>query len=75
MEEIIKQILYYVSLSAGSIMLICLLIAGIIRCICILIDHFKIVNVMREALMLYIKTKRPDLKVKDVDIKKSRYIK
>lgn len=75
MEEIIKQILYYVSLGTGSIMLICLLIAGTIRCICILIDHFKIVNVMKEALMLYIKSKRPDLKVKDVDIKKSRYIK
>ena len=75
MEEIIKQILYYVSLSAGSIMLICLLIAGAIRCICILIDHLRIANVMREALMLYIKTKRPDLKIKDVDIKKSRYIK
>lgn len=75
MEELIKQILYYVLLSAGSFMLICLLIAGIIKCICILIDHLKVANVMREALMLYIKTKRPDLKIKDVDIKKSRYIK
>ena len=75
MEEIIKQILYYVSLSTGSIMLICLLIAGAIRCICIMLDHLRIANVMREALMLYIKTKRPDLKLKDVDIKKSRYIK
>lgn len=37
MEEIIKQILYYVSLSAGSIMLICLLIAGIIKCLIFLI--------------------------------------
>lgn len=75
MEELIKQILYYISLCAGSIMLICLLTAGAIRCICILIDHMRIVNVMKEALMLYIKTKRPDLKVKDVDINKSRYIK
>ena len=72
MEEIIKQILYYISLTTGSIMLICLLIAGAIKCICILIDHLRIVNVMKEALILYTKTKRPDLKVKDVDIKKSR---
>ena len=72
MEEIIKQVLYYISLTAGSIMLICLLIAGAIKCICILIDHLRIVNVMKEALILYTKTKRPDLKVKDADIKKSR---
>ena len=66
-EEIIKQILYYVSLSTGSIILICLLIAGAIRCICIMLDHLTIANIMRKALMLYIKTRRPDLKVKGDD--------
>lgn len=69
MEELIKQVLYYISLCTGSIMLICLLIAGTIKCICILINHLRIANVMKEALMLYVKTKRPDLKIKDTDIK------
>lgn len=70
MEELIKQILYYASLGAGSIMIIFLLIVGAIRCICILLEHLKVANVIREALMLYIKTKQSDLKVKDKDIKK-----
>lgn len=74
MEIIIKEFLFWVAIGSGSIFLTCLFIAGMIRAICILIDHLKIANVMREALMLYIKTKRPDLKLKeeDINISKSR---
>ena len=74
METIIKDFLYWIAIGSGSIFVICLFIAGMIRAICILIDHLKIANVMREALMLYIKTKRPDLKLKeeDINISKSR---
>ena len=72
MEEIVKEFLYWVSIGSGSIFLICLFIAGMIRAICILIDHLKVVNVMKEALQLYIKHKRPDLKIEDKDIKTNK---
>lgn len=75
MEVIIKEILYYLALGSGSIMLIGLLIAGCLRGVCILIEHLKLANTMREALLLYAKVKNPNIKVKDVDIKKGRYIK
>ncbi len=75
MDAIIKEILYYLVLGSGSIALICLLIAGTIRCICILIDHLKVANVLRKALLLYVKVKNPNVQVKDVDIGKMRYIK
>lgn len=74
MEIIIKEILYWVAFVSGSIALVCLFIAGTIRAICILLDHLKVANVLREALMLYIKTKRPDMQIKpeDINISKSR---
>ena len=67
--EFIKEVLFYTALISGSIAFICLCISAIIRCVCILIDHLKVVNVMKEALQLYIKHKRPDLKIEDKDIK------
>lgn len=74
MEEIVKEFLYWVSIGSGSIALICLFIAGMIRAICILIDHLKVANVMRKAILLYIKTNRPSLTLKeeDINISKSR---
>ena len=72
MEEIVKEFLYWVCIGSGSIFLICLFIASMIRAICILIDHLKVVNVMKEALQLYIKHKRPDLKIEDKDIKTNK---
>lgn len=67
--EFIKDVLFYVALLSGSIAFICLFISTIIRCVCILIDHLKIANVMREALNLYIKSKRQDIKLEEKDIK------
>lgn len=58
MEEIIKNCLYYISLGAGSIILICLLVAGIIRSFCFMLDHLKVVKVFRELIPLYIQKKR-----------------
>lgn len=66
--EFIKEILFYTALISGSIAFICLCISAIIRCVCILIDHLKVVNVMKEALQLYIKHKKTDLKIEDKDI-------
>lgn len=72
--EFIKEVLFYTALISGSIAFICLCISAIIRCVCILIDHLKVANVMREAIMLYIKTKRPSLEIKEenINISKSR---
>ena len=74
METIIKDFLYWVAIGSGSIFLICLFIVGMIRAICILIDHLKVANVMRKAILLYIETNRKDLKIKeeDINISKSR---
>lgn len=73
MEELIKNFLYWVAIGAGSTMIICLLISGLIRCLCILMDHLKTANVIREAMILYAKTKRPDLNIIDYDVSKARY--
>lgn len=68
METIIKDFLYWVAIGSGSIFLICLFIVGMIRAICILIDHLKVVNVMRKALTLYIETNRKDIKITKEDL-------
>ena len=68
MELIIKEILYWIALGSGSIILVCLFVAGMIKAICILLDHLKVANVLRKALLLYIKTNRKDLKIKEEDI-------
>jgi hypothetical protein len=67
MEEVLKNILYYSVLSFGGASLICLLIAGLIRSFCLMLDHIKAVNVLREALQLYIKTKN-ERKLTEEDI-------
>ena len=60
MEVIIKEFLYWVALGSGSIFLICLFISGMIRGICMLLDHLKVANVMREAMYLWLKNKNPN---------------
>ena len=65
--ELIKNILFYTAIGTGSLSIICLLIAGLIRCICVLLDHLKIANVLRELLALYIKEKT--LKITEEDLK------
>ncbi len=72
MTEIIKNVLFYLALISGSIMIICLLIAGIIKCCCILLDQLKVAKVIKEAIILYAKTKNQDLKIREVDLKKQR---
>lgn len=68
METVIKDFLYWVAIGSGSIFLTCLFITGMIRAICILIDHLKVVNVMRKALTLYIETNRKDIKLTKEDL-------
>lgn len=74
MEEVVKNILYYTSLSIGSIAIISLLTVATIRCICILLDHLKACNVIKKALQLYIKenTKIKKIKAEDVDLSRMR---
>lgn len=70
MEELIKNFLFYTAIGAGTIIIICLLTCGTIRGICLLLDHLKIANTLREAIALYIKSKNPIYKVEEKDIKK-----
>lgn len=70
MEELIKIFLYYAVIGLGSISLICLLIAGLIRSFCFMLDHLKVANVLKEALLYYIKNKNNDRKITLEDIKK-----
>ena len=63
MDEIIKEILYYTVLIFGSTTLICLIITGMIKSIFILLDHLKMTNTLRKAIMLYIKTNRQTTKI------------
>lgn len=69
MEEILKNFLFYTALGAGTTIIVCLLICGTIRGICLLLDHLKIANTLREALALYIKSKNPDVRIEEKDIK------
>ena len=66
MDEIIKEILYYTVLILGST-LICLIITGMIKSIFILLDHLKMTNTLRKAIMLYIKTNRQTTKIVKAD--------
>lgn len=72
MEEIIKNILYYTAIITGSISLILLFLCALYRVICIFIDHCKNANVLKECLLIYIKQKQPNLKIKPEDIDFSR---
>ena len=61
MEEIIKNCLYYISLGAGSIILICLLVAGIIKSFCFMLDHLKIGKfLVTKIIPLYLKQKEEE---------------
>lgn len=73
--ELVKNILFNITLICGSICSISLLVAGAIRCICIMIDHLQVADTFRKALVLYVKTKNPNLqhiKESDVDLSKRR---
>ena len=74
MEEIIKNILYYTAIITGSISLILLFLCALYRVLCIFLDYCKNANIIRECLMIYIKQKRPDLKIRpeDIDFSKQR---
>lgn len=63
-EEMTKIFLYNMALGAGTMILICLLIAGVIRAFCIMLDHLKVGKVLKELLPLYIKEKRKPKKAK-----------
>lgn len=67
--EVIKDILFYMAVISGSLGLITLLICGVIKGICLLLDHLKVANTLREALALYIKTKNQDRRIEEKDIK------
>lgn len=68
MEEILKNILFTISIISGSLMVISLLIIANIKLICVAIDHLKVGNVIKECLIIYLKQKRPDWKIKKEDI-------
>lgn len=55
--EVFKDILFYAVISIGTICLFCLLIAALIRCFTILLDHLKVANLLRKLLLDYIKNK------------------
>ena len=70
--EIIKDILLTIVLITGSLCVIMLLLCALYRCFCIFLDHMKNANVLRKCMMIYIKRKRPDIKLEleQIDIKR-----
>lgn len=72
MIDIIKNILFIIVLITGSLSLIMLLFCALYRCFCIFLDHMKNANILRKCLMIYIKRKRPDIKLEleQIDIKR-----
>lgn len=72
MMEIIKNILFGVALVSGSICTILLFLILLYRVILVFIDNMKNANVFRQCLMIYIRRKRPDIKIEleDIDIQK-----
>lgn len=69
LSEIIKNVLFIIAEISGTVMLISLFIICSIKLTCIALDHLKVGNMIREALVLYIKLKRPDLKTKNISFK------
>lgn len=72
MIEIIKNILFIIALITGSICIIMLLLCALYRCFCVFLDHMKSADVLRKCMMIYIKRKRPDIKLEleQIDIKR-----
>lgn len=70
--EVIKNILFIITLIIGNLCLIMLLLCALYRCFCIFLDHMKNANVLRKCMMIYIKRKRPDIKLEleQIDIKR-----
>lgn len=68
MVEIIKNILFYSTLIFGGISLICLLVVGMIRAFCLMMDHLRIGKVLKELVPLYIKQKETKNKIEPNDI-------
>ena len=72
MEEAIKTFLYYFVMGMGSTSLTFLLIAGLVRSFCFMLDHLKVANVLREVIQLYIKANK-DKKITEADIKEEQW--
>lgn len=72
MIEIIKNILFGVALTSGSICTILLFLILLYRVILVFLDNMKNANVFRQCLMIYIHRKRPDIKIEleDIDIQR-----
>lgn len=72
MIEVIKNILFIITLIIGNLCLIMLLLCALYRCFCVFLDHMKNANVLRKCMMIYIKRKRPDIKLEleQIDIKR-----
>lgn len=68
MIEFITNVLFNITFLCGCVIIISLLLIITFRIICILIDHLRIGNMVRKALIMYLKQKRPDLKIQEKDI-------
>ena len=67
MINILKEILFWIALICGSVSLICLILCGMWRCICLLIDHSKNANMLRIIIKDYIKNKT-NYSIREADI-------
>ena len=74
MIEVIKNILFIITLIIGNLCLIMLLLCALYRCFCIFLDHMKNANVLRKCMMIYIKRNNPCIKLEigQIDISKNR---
>ena len=73
--ELVKNILFNIALICGSICVISLLVAGAIKCICIMLNQLEIGNTIKKAIVLFAKSKNPSLeniRPEDVDLSKQR---
>lgn len=65
--NIVKEILFWIALICGSISLVCLILCGTWRCICMLLDHSKNANMLRIIIKDYIKNKT-NYNIREADI-------
>lgn len=67
MINILKEILFWIALTCGSVSLICLIFCGTWRCVCIFLDHCKNANMLRKIIKDYIKNKT-NYNIREADI-------
>lgn len=72
MIEVIKNILFGVAVITGSICTILLFLILLYRVILVFIDNMKNAEVFKQCMMIYIRRKKPDIKLQleDIDIQK-----